>query len=66
MPLPSLPFHSGGNGAKVSFQSSIIGNFTIYEDQVGIHLLQLYAKPQNVEWFYEVSVIISEVNIVAE
>ena len=46
--------------------NSIISNFMIYQDRIETNLLQLFAHPQNLEWFSIISVIIFEVNIVAE
>jgi len=38
----------------------------VYQDRIETNLLQLFAKQENSEWFSIISVIIFEVNIVAE
>jgi len=43
-----------------------MGNFMVYQDRIETNLLQLFAKQENSEWFSIISVIIFEVNIVAE
>jgi len=43
-----------------------MGNFMVYQDRIETNLLQLFAKQENSEWFFIISVIIFEVNIVAE
>ena len=44
----------------------IIGNFIVYQDRIETDLLKLCVHPENLEWFSVISVIISEINIVAE
>jgi len=53
-------------GTDVPFYNSIIGNFIVYKDRIETYLLKLCAHPENSEWFSVISVIIFEVNIVAE
>jgi len=43
-----------------------MGNFMVYQDQIETNLLQLFAQQENSECFSIISVIIFEVNIVAE
>jgi len=61
-----LPFHKGGNGAEAPFYKIITGNFMVYQDRIERNLLQLFAHPENSEYFSIISGIIFEVNIVAE
>ena len=53
-------------GAEVAFHNSIIGNFIVYQDRFETNLLQLFTHPQVSEWLSSISVIICDVNIVAE
>ena len=50
----------------VPFYNSIIGNFIVYQDRIETDLLKLCVQPENSEWFSVISVIIFEVNILAE
>jgi len=52
-------------GAEVPLHNSIIGNFMICQGRLVTNLLQLFAHPQNSEWFSIISVNIFEVDIVA-
>ena len=61
-----LPFRMGSNGADVPFHKSIIGNFIVYQGRIETDLLKLCAHPENSEWFSVISVVICEVEIVAE
>ena len=38
----------------------------VYQDRIETNLLQLYAYPENSEWFSIIFVIVFEVNIAAE
>jgi len=38
----------------------------VYQHRIQTNLLQLFAHPDNPEWFSEISVITFETNIVAE
>jgi len=58
-----LPFEKEGGGA---FNNNIIGHFMVYQDRLKTNLLLLFAHPEKSEWFSLISVIIFEVNIVAE
>jgi len=60
------PFKRGETGAELSFHYSIIGNFIVYRDRIEKTLLQLFALPWKSEWSSIISVIIFEVDIVAE
>jgi len=40
---PPLTFESGGTGAQVPLDTSIISNFMIYQDHFETNLLQLFA-----------------------
>jgi len=53
-------------GRRCLFHYSIMGNFMVYQDQIETNLLQLFAQQENSECFSIISVIIFEVNIVAE
>jgi len=53
-----LFFEKWSNGGELTFHHS--------EDLVETTLLQLFTHPQHSEWFSTLSVIICEVNIVAE
>ena len=59
-------FGKGTNGADVPFHNSIIGIFHVYRNRIETDLLKLCAHPENSEWFSVISVIIFEVQIVAE
>ena len=48
------------------FHNSIIGNFIVYQDRTETDLWKLCVHPENSEWFSVISVVIFEVNIVAE
>jgi len=61
-----LPFGKGTNGADVPFHNSIIGIFVVYRNQIETDLLKLCAHLENSEWFSVISVVICEVEIVAE
>ena len=61
-----LPFGKGTDGADVHFHNSIIGNFVVYQNQIETDLLKLCAHLENSEWFSVISVVIFEVEIVAE
>jgi len=63
-----LTFHRGGNGGGGAFHRSIICNFMAYQDRLETYLLQLFAHPETSDRaiFYNLSVIIFEVNIVAK
>ena len=61
-----LPFGKGTNGADVYFHNSIIGIFVVYQNQIETDLLKLCAHLENSEWFSVISVVIFEVEIVAE
>jgi len=62
----SLPLESGETGEQVHLHYSIISNFMIYQDRPERSLLQLFAHTYNSEWFSIISIIIFEVNFVAE
>ena len=47
------------------FHNRIIGNFMVYQDRLEANLLQLFAHPENSEWFSIISGIIFEVNVVS-
>jgi len=65
--MPTLPFHKGATGQRCLYHNSIIVNFTVYQNWIQTNLLQLFAHPENSEWFSVIPVIIIfEVNIVAE
>ena len=49
-----------------AFHYSIIGYFMVYQDRLETNLLQLFRHSENSKWFFNISVIIFEVNIVAE
>jgi len=51
---------------KWLFHASITVNFMVYEDRTETKLLQLFAHPENSEWFSTISVISFEVSAVAE
>jgi len=53
-------------GTDVPFHNSIIGNFIVYQDRTETDLWKLCVHPENSEWFSVISVVIFEVNIVAE
>jgi len=55
----------GATGAEVPFHNRIIGNFMVDKHRLETKLLQLFAHPQNSEWFSIISAIIFEVNVVA-
>ena len=59
-------FQKRATGAEVLFYKSIIRNFMVYQDRHETYLLQLFAHPEALEWFSIISVIIFEVNFVAE
>jgi len=46
-----LPFQNGGNEAEVPYHNSIVGNIIVYQDRIETNLLQLFAHPENLEWF---------------
>ena len=47
--IASLPFHKG---TKVPFRNSITGHFMVYKDWLETNVLQLFAHPENSEWFF--------------
>jgi len=51
---------------KVRFHNSIIGHFMAHKVQLETNLFQVFAHPQISECFSVISVIVFEVNIVAE
>jgi len=53
-------------GTNVPFYNSVIGNLIVYQDRIETDLLKLFAHPENSGWFSVISVIMFEVNIVAE
>jgi len=61
-----LRFGKVTNGADVPFHNSIIGIFVVYQSRIETDLLKLCAHPENSEWFSVISVVICEVEIVAE
>jgi len=64
---PTLPFQKGGNGGGGAFcYNSVIDHFMVYQHRIETHLLQQFTQQENSEWFSIISVIIFEVNIVAE
>ena len=63
MGLALLPFQQG---PEVPLHNSAIGDFMVYQHRIQTNLLQLFAHPDNPEWFSEISVITFETNIVAE
>jgi len=56
----------GKRGRRCLFNNSIVCNFMICQDRLETNLLQLSAHPDTSEWFSMISVIIFEINIVAE
>jgi len=65
--LPTLPFQKGGKGGGGAFcYNSVIDHFMVYQHRIETHLLQQFTQQENSEWFSIISVIIFEVNIVAE
>jgi len=64
--IAPLTFHKWGNGGRVPLYKSIIGNFMVYQDRIETNLLQLFVHPETSEWFFIISGIIFEVNIVAD
>jgi len=50
---------------EVPFHDSIVDNFMFYQDKLETNLLQLFAHPDNSEWFSIIFAIIFEINIVA-
>jgi len=64
--IAPLPFKRGATGSEVPFYNSIAGNFIVYQDRLETNLLQVFAYPENSEWFSIIFVIIFEVNIVHE
>jgi len=53
-------------GRRCFFHCSIMGNFMVFQDRIKTNLLQLFGQQENSEWFSIISLIIFEVNIVAE
>jgi len=41
-------------------------NFIFYQDRIEANFMQLFAYQENQKWLSEISVIVSEVNIVSE
>jgi len=64
--LSPCPFKREAAGAEVLFHNSIVGNFINFQYRLETNLLQLFAHPEKSEWFDVISVIMFEVNIVAE
>ena len=56
----------GQRGWSCLFHNIIIDNVMFCQDQLETNLLQPLAHPENPDWFSIISVIISEINIVAE
>jgi len=48
------------------FYNSSMGILTVYQDLVETNLLQLFAHPENSEWFSVISIAMFDVKIVAE
>ena len=48
------------------FHNRIIGDSMVYQDRLETNLLQLFARPENLQWFSTFSGIIFEVSAVAE
>jgi len=51
---------------EVPFLLLHYGNFMVYQNRIETNLLELLAQQENSEWLSIISVIILEVNIVAE
>jgi len=49
-----------------AFHNSIIGNFMVYHDRLETNLLQLFRHSESSEWFFIISTVTFEVNIVDE
>jgi len=64
--LLPLFFQKGGNGGGANFSSQYHREFYGQQDLVETNLLQLFTHTQHSEWFSTLSVIVFEVNIVAE
>jgi len=64
--ISTLLFKRRVTGTEVPFHNSIIGNFMVYQDRLETNLLQLFAHPENSEWFSAIYVIVFEVNIATE
>jgi len=60
---PPLPFRKGTTGEEMPFHNS---NFMLYQDRLETNLLQLFAQPENSQWFSIFCVIICEGSTVAE
>jgi len=56
---------TGQRGRRFLFVT-VSGNFTVYQDRLETYLLQLFAHSENSILFSIISVIVFEVNIVAE
>jgi len=63
--LPPCPFKKKATAVEVPFHDSIVDNFMFYQDKLETNLLQLFAHPDNSEWFSIIFAIIFEINIVA-
>jgi len=38
-------------GAEVPFYNNVVGHFMVYKDRLKTNELQLFAHPENSEWF---------------
>ena len=64
--FPLCLFKRGAAGVEVPFPNSTIGNSMVYQDRSETNLLQLFAHPENSQWFSIFSVFVFEVIVVAE
>jgi len=61
-----LTFQKGVNRGNGAFWISLSHKFMVHQDRIETNLLQLFVHPENLECFSIISVIIFDVNIVAE
>jgi len=61
-----FPFIRGTTGAEMPFHRSVIGNFMVYQDRLETFIAAIRTARNLRVVFYNLSVIIFEVNIVAE
>ena len=51
MDIAPCPFERGATGAEVPFHNNVIGSFMVCQYRIETNLLQLFAHPENSEWF---------------
>jgi len=64
--LSPCPFIRAATGEEVPLNTRVIGHFMVCKVRHETNLLQLFAHPENSQWFSMIFVIVFEANVVAE